>query len=246
MKRKRVSAGDVDSDEEPESFVHPTYTTKRRRKWHMKLFDSIGKMRFGDRWRILEDVEIENIGGEFNFNARIRAPPIWDNGEELDRVFNKTWRTFLGEAIFQGDENAFDKLLKRGVDPELPCAYEIIRITSDGPVMQMYRPLTYAVRRGRMDMLRHLLNAGVNLTHTPTDTVHALSVHDNLHARLCVAELGVYDAWIRSRYALHWLQKVPLNKTPWRDLIDGHIAPMFNALGYADWAHGEYVQEWAE
>ena len=256
MKRKRVVSDvyhDDVEEEEPESFMHPTYTSERRRNWHSKVFDSIGTMGFGDRWRILEDAETEHIGGEFNFNARFHAPSTWnwpynddDDVAGNDRVLKKTWRTLLGEAIFQNDDNAFDKLLKRGVDPELPCAYEIVRVTSAGPVMQLYRPLTYAVRRGRMDMLRHLLNSGVNLTHAPTDTLHATSLEGRYFSRKCLEELGMYDAWIRCRYTLQWLHKVPLDKTPWRDLIHDHIVPRINEMGYADWADGEYVPVWGE
>lgn len=248
MKRKRVTADVLvdegeDEEEEPEFFARQT---QRRTKWHNNVFGSIGCMALGAPWTVLELAE-NNCGGEFNLNARFSAPSGMEEDNGHDRVLKKTWRTLLGEAIFQNDENAFDKLLKRGVDPELPCAYEIVRITSAGPVMQLYRPLTYAVRRGRMDMIRNLLNRGVNLTHAPTDTLHATSLEGGkYHSRKCVEELGLYDAWIRCRYALRWLQNVPLNKTPWQDLIDGHIAPMIDKMGYADWADGECMSVWNE
>lgn len=238
MKRKRGGGVDLEEEEEekPEWFVNYTYTQDQRRNWHFSVFNMVNGA--CDRQEFIEEIELKSFRGTFNLNAQFFAPSFDDHDQpdegDLDyRLRSKEWRTLLGEAILHGDHDVFDELLLRGVDPELPCAYEIVRITSAGPVMHLYRPLTYALCRGQFKILCKLLQLRVNLADAPTDAYHTFAINP-YRSRTCVHEFGRYVRWVDGMYALTWLRHRALRATPLKDVID-HVTAMTDMMRYTEW-----------
>jgi hypothetical protein len=229
QKRGRVSDGEQDHDDHQEIFIVKSdaardraRVAKKRANQHHRVFISVSTSSFASEWAL------RNKGGDFNVAARYGT--YGEGGG--DGVLEKEWQTLMGKAIFYTDCDAIKCLIEEeGVDLEQPCAYEVERVTCEGPVMLMYRPLTYAVRHDIPKVTRMLLNRRVNRTHAPTDVFPELQVSRYDRS---MDMLGRYDAWLSCMYATLWTTRYLVKEHGWRD-VGPIIVSMIDLVGDHAW-----------